>query len=178
MTTTKSGSGLFLLLALAALLVGALLLARAPAVALPTLPHAAAPAAAGRYLIRSNWGEIEVTVDGATLEHAIAGHGSMAQEALDMARRGYCQPYLPCGSNMQTLAEGLKGYFLCPLSNGQLWLIPFRADALLLRLVAFTAYPVRAGYEPRVRVRGDCVPVELLPALLYEGGDYDGDSDQ
>lgn len=146
----------------------------APAFSLPAAPAVPAVQPVVRPAIRSNWGELDLDVAGA-LGHAVTKHGHMAEEALAKAARGDCQPYLPCGASWSSLADGTKGYFLCQLSNGQTWLVPFLADALVLRLVAMTAYPIRAGYEPRVRVPGDCAPVELLPQIWGDGGLDDGD---
>ena len=171
--------GFFLIVLLAALTIGYMMLARAPAASLPSISlpaPAAQQAAVGRFAFHSNWGDIGLDIEGA-LEHAIARHGSLARNALEMARKGHCKPYLPCGSGWDSLFEGLKGYFLCQLSNGQTWLVPFLADSLMLRLVGMSAYPVRPSYEPRVRVRGDCAPVELISAVFYDGGEYDDDRD-
>jgi hypothetical protein len=174
MVATKA-SPLFLFLVLALLVVGVMVLARAPAAALPalTLP-VAQQAAAGPALIRSNWGEIELDVDGATLDHAVARHGAAGAEALRQAQSGRCfEAYLECGHDWMHLVDGTLGYFVCQLSDGRFGLVPFRADALVRRLVAMTGYAIRPGYEQYVAQRDGCVPVEL--ALLLSDPQLEDD---
>lgn len=171
MPATKLGS-LVPVLALLFLALGALLLARAPAASLPsiTLP-AVHQAAASRYAIHSNWGEIELDVDGAH-DHAVAKHGAAGAEALQLARAGYCtEAYLECSHDWSSLVDGVRGYLVCRLSDGRLGLVPFLADEIAGRLVAMTAYPVRPGYEEYVAARDGCAPVELI-ALVLGGIDY------
>lgn len=169
MAITKSSS-LVLFLLLALVLLGALLLARAPASL--ELPHAVAPAAqqAARAEALADLGLDVAGAEG----HAVARHGDVARQILDAARAGRCvEVYLECGADRQAPADGTKGYMVCALPGGQLGLVPFYVDALLGRLVAMTAYAIRPGYERYVAQRDGCIPVELLGVFFSsEGGMY------
>lgn len=134
-------------------------------------------AASTVYAFPSNLGNVELDTTGA-IGHAVDKHGIDAIEALNMARQGLCKPYLPCGRSFYSLEEGVKGYFKCTLTSGATWLVPFLVDGLLNRLVAMTAYPTRPDYLPRIQQPGDCFPIELLPSILYDGGDDDTDQTQ
>jgi len=143
---------------------------------LPALPVqqaaevvAAVVAPAAPAFIRTNWGDVELDVMDA-LDHALSRHGAIAAQILAAARDGRCVVYLECGQTWQTLRDGTRGYFACNLDGGQVGVVPFYADYMLLRLVAMTAYPVRSGYERYVTRRDGCAPVEFLAALI--GGEY------
>jgi hypothetical protein len=172
MAATKA-SPLLLLLALAFLALGALVLARAPAASLPSLTLPAAPPAAQQAARAGGiLADLDLDVAGAE-EHAVARHGQMAHNILDMARAGQCTTiYLACGADPHAPADGTKGYLICPLAGGGLGLVPFYVDALLHRLVAMTAYVVQPGYERYVTERDGCVPVDFIVLLSTLEDDY------
>lgn len=115
---------------------------------------------------------LELDVDGA-LPHALQRHGNVAYEILQKASAGQCvRIYLECGTDPAAPRDGTKGYMVCPLNDGAVGLVPFYVDALVGRLVAMTAFPVRPGYERYVAERDGCVPLEAILLLLKENG-YD-----
>lgn len=136
--------------------------------------RAAQQISAGSYYAESAaWRDIPVELDAAR-EHAIAKHGEIAASILEAVRFGRCDVYLQCGYTWSMLRDGVKGYFVCSLPNGQRGIVPFYYDALRQRIVPMTAFPARAGYEQWLARRDNCAPMTSILGLLdqIEKDDY------
>lgn len=165
-------NGLLALILIAAAMALLCVLAARPAGQPPALPQQLPRPAIMKAAQAGPLSGLELDVDGA-LPHALQRHGNVAYEILRRASSRQCvRVYLECGADPASPRDGAKGYMVCPLNDGVVGLVPFYVDALVGRLVAMTAFPVRPGYERYVAERDGCVPLEAILLLLEENG-YD-----